>query len=270
MKKIEEYTTLDAYPEFLITRAALNDIIEAISWLTDDVSLRFNKDGMWARFTDPAHVSMTELNLPKEKFAQYAFQGEAVLNIDMTAIKELLRHVEKSEKVFSMRTIETPTKHKDGTPIKYLAITVDSPFDSAGFVHYGIPMLKDELPLPKYPTLNLPTTIPLNMLLVYKAGRILESFTDHLVLEYDTGELSLSSENDSGNRCITMDMSLDVEAPPARSLFPMDYFMGFVRAHKNAKEAVLNMGTDLPVVLMATMPSGLTAKAAIAPRIEND
>lgn len=270
MKKIEEYTTLDAYPAFLITRAALNDIIEASSWLTDDVSLRFNKDGMWARFTDPAHVSMTELNLPKEKFAQYAFQGEAVLNIDMDAIKELLRHVEKSEKVFNMRTVETPSKHKDGTPIKYLAITVDSPFDSAGCVHYGIPLLKDELHLPKYPTLTLPATIPLNMPLVYKAAKILESFTDHVVLEYDTGVLSLSSENDSGNRCITMDMSLDVEAPPARSLFPMDYFMGFVRAHKNAKEAVLNMGTDLPVVLMATMPSGLTAKAAIAPRIEND
>lgn len=269
MKKIEEYTTLDAYPEFLITRAALNDIIEASSWLIDEVSLRFNKDGMWARFTDPAHVSMTELNLPKEKFAQYAFQGEAVLNIDMDAIKELLRHVEKSEKVFNMRTVETPSKHKDGTPIKYLAITIDSPFDSAGFVHYGIPMPEDELPLPKYPALTLPTTVPLNMPLVYRAAKVLESFTDHVVLEYDTGVLSLSSENDNGNRCITMVVD-GGESPPARSLFPMDYFMGFVRAHKNAKEATLNMGSDLPMVLMATMPSGLTAKAAIAPRIEND
>ncbi len=269
MKKIEEYTTLDAYPAFLITRAALNDIIEASSWLTDEVSLRFTKDGMWARFTDPAHVSMTELNLPKEKFAQYDFQGEAVLNIDMDAIKDMLRHVEKSEKVFSMRAIETPSRHEDGTPIKYLAITVDSPFDSAGFVRYGVPLLKDELPLPKYPALTLPTTVPLNMLLVYKAGRILESFTDHVVMEYDTGVLSLSSENDHGNRCITMAVD-GGESPSVRSLFPMDYFMGFVRAHKNAKEATLNMGTDLPMVLMATMPSGLTVKAAIAPRIEND
>ncbi|MCK9602452.1 MAG: hypothetical protein M0R06_25625 [Sphaerochaeta sp.] len=268
MKKIEEYTTLDAYPEFLITRAALNDIIEASSWLTDEVSLRFNKDGMWARFTDPAHVSMTELNLPKEKFVKYDFLGEAVLNIDMDTIKDLLRHVEKSEKVFSMRAIETPSKHKDGTPIKFLAITVDSPFDSAGCVHYGVPLLKDELPLPKYPTLTLPATIPLNMPLVYKAAKILESFTDHVVLEYDTGILSMSSENDSGNRCITMAVD-GGESPSVRSLFPMDYFMGFVKAHKNAKGASLNMGTDLPMVLMATMPSGLTAKAAIAPRIED-
>jgi hypothetical protein len=186
----------------------------------------------------------------------------------MDAIKNLLRHVEKSEKVFSMRAIETPSKHKDGTPIKFLAITVDSPFDSAGCVHYGVPLLKDELPLPKYPTLTLPATIPLNMPLVYKAAKILESFTDHVVLEYDTGILSMSSENDSGNRCITMAVD-GGESPSVRSLFPMDYFMGFVKAHKNAKGASLNMGTDLPMVLMATMPSGLTAKAAIAPRIED-
>jgi len=89
------------------------------------------------------------------------------------------------------------------------------------------------------------------------------------VMEYDSGILSLSAENDDGNRCITMAVDAG-ESPAARSLFPMDYFMGFVRAHKNAREASLLMGTDLPMVLMAAMPSGLTAKAAIAPRIEND
>jgi hypothetical protein len=269
MKKIEEYTTLDAYPAFSISRAALNDIVEASSWLTDEVSLRFNKDGMFARFTDPAHVGMTEINLPKENFVEYSFQGEAVLDIDLSAIKDLLRHVDKPGKALNMRTVETPSKHKDGSSIKHLSIMVDSPFDSKGFVHYGIPLINDELPLPKYPNLTLPTTILLDMPLVYKAARILENFTDHLVMEYDSGILSLSAENDDGSRCITMAVDAG-ESPAARSLFPMDYFMGFVRAHKNAREASLLMGTDLPMVLMAAMPSGLTAKAAIAPRIEND
>jgi len=268
MKKIEEYTTLDECPVFLISRAALSDITDASSWLTDEVSLRFNKEGVWARFTDPAHVSMTELTLPKDKFVEYEFIGEAFLNIPMDGIKDLLRHVERPEKVLHMRTVETQAKSKGGKPIKHLAITVDSPFDSGGFVHYGIPLVRDVVPLPKYPKLSLQTTISLSIPLIYKAARVLEQFTDYVELEYDSGVLSLASDNDNGYRCITMPVG--GEGPTARSLFPMEYFMGLIRAHKNAKDASLLMGNDHPMMLIATMPSGLMVKAAIAPRIEND
>jgi len=269
MNKIEERPTLDAYPTFLISRAALNDIIEACSWLTDDVSLRFNRDGMWARFTDPAHVAMTELHLPKDGFIEYEYLKECVLNINLNAIKDLLRHVEKSEKVLRMRIVAPPAKSKKEESVKHLVITVDSPFDSNGFIHYGMPLLDNELLLPKFPSWSLPTAISLSMPLMYKAVKVLEHFTDEVELEYDSGVLSLAGENDDRTRSITM-MVDAAESPAARCLFQVEYFMGLVRAHKNAKEAVLKMRTDHPIILTATMPSGLSVMAAIAPMIKDD
>lgn len=259
----------DTHPAFLISRVALNDIIEASSWLVDEVCLRFNKDGVWARFTDPAKICMVELNLPKEKFVQYNFEGEAVLSIDVDAIKSMLRNVEKSEKVFGMKVAETPPKHGDGGSIKHLVITVDSPFDSSGYIRYKIPPLEKWQIRSRGLSLTLPTTVPINAPQMFLAVEALEGFMDHLALKYEAGALILSCESDYGSRCVAMAID-GGEACPARSLLPMDYFRGLVRANRNAKEAFLSIGNDLPVVLTTIMPSGLSVMTAIAPRIEED
>lgn len=272
MKRIEEYTTLDEYPAFTISRGLLNELMESCSWLADDVSLRFNKEGLFARFTDPAHVAMTELRIPKENFTEYEFNGEAVITLELDSVKDLLRHLEKSEKLLRC-TVTDPHKMKEGLPIRCLSIVVNAPFDYPGSVNYAIALESDEMPLPKWPNVSLDAKAILHMPTLYKAVRVVENFTDHLDLEYRDGCLNINAMSTTGHevggRCIKM--PVEVEGSPAvRSLFPMDYFMGMVRAHRSTNEAVLHLSNDHPCLMEAATPSGLLVRVLIAPRIEED
>jgi hypothetical protein len=260
----------------------LKELVNICSSVNTEVSLYLDKDGLTARYPDPAHVQMLDLTIPPSAFGHYSVPEDTVLTLDIDLIKDFIN-------IFPKGTARTTIymvglREKDGkkniTHLTHLSmLTMDLLKDKDRLVSIIPLCLGGDIPKAKWPSLTLPTVVVIDPVQLCEAVRYVRSISNNLVLiiEYRPGKMSLTSFNDRSEgghmeRCYTFEPpALDPENDvPARSVFPIDYFQSMAQAMAHTDSAIVHMSNDMPMVIEGTTRNGIVIKMALAPRIEKE
>jgi proliferating cell nuclear antigen len=72
-------------------------IFQHIRSFTESINVCFSPDGLSFQTMDTAHVSIVELNIPKEWFSQYTCSQDVVLGINVSILHKILTAKEKAQ-----------------------------------------------------------------------------------------------------------------------------------------------------------------------------
>jgi proliferating cell nuclear antigen len=72
-------------------------IFQHVRSFTESINLCFSSDGMSFQTMDTAHVSIVELNIPKEWFSRYICSQDVVLGINVSILHKILTAKEKAQ-----------------------------------------------------------------------------------------------------------------------------------------------------------------------------
>lgn len=233
----------------------LKEVVDVISTLVDEAKFSVSKKNITVKAVDPAHVAMVDLKLEKEAFEDYR-ADDTELGINLDKLKEVLR-LTRTGDVITIEHDEEKNRivFKVGNVTRRTALV-----DTAG--------MSD----PKVPNLNLPVTVRIKTEELKQGIRASENISDNVALNASNEGFRIVSEGDMDymDLYLPREMLEELECKDAvRSLFPLDYFSGMIKAISTAPSVTMLMGNDYPVKIEFSIAHGKgEARYLLAPRIE--
>jgi proliferating cell nuclear antigen len=204
---------------------------------------------------DPSHISLIDLELPKDQFIEYSIDQERVVGIDVDEMSRvmgrskptdimILRADEDANKLFI--TFVGESKRRFGLPI------IDTPEQS-------------KLKMPSFPTSAI-VGIDAS---VFKDGiKDASIVADHITLEAAEGVFVMRAEGDIGDIEANIEEETLVEfklQEPCKSTFNLSYLADV--SGSITGPITIELGSDSPLLMNFEM-GGATIKFVLAPRIE--
>lgn len=234
--------------------------IGAIANLIDEAAFKFTSGGVTMKAIDPSHIALVDFELPAKVFAEYDVKEEAILGIDLTEMNKVLSRA-KPDDEFVLELDEEKNR---------LTLT----FKGKSTRRFSLPLIdigEAELPEPK-----LEFTASAEVV----AGAIQDGLKDaglvgdNVRFEISEKEFRMSSESDTGSAEMKLSKGdeglkkLDVKQP-AKSMYNISHLDDMTKAASSDDVIVVNVGTDLPILLNFSMAEGKgRLKFLLAPRIE--
>ncbi|MCD6170858.1 MAG: proliferating cell nuclear antigen (pcna) [Thermoplasmata archaeon] len=237
----------------------IKSIIDAIAILVDEAKFKFDKDGVYGRMVDPAHVGMIDFKLNKEAFDEYECSEEHEIGIDLEKLKGILRIATSEEPVAIVYNKDEERLHvKVGNLTRKISLLDTS-----------------EMPDTKMPSLELPAEIVVPTAEIHQAIRAAEAISDHITLMADKQSFQIIAKGDTD----VVEMKLSKEQlyslkcnEEVKSMFPLDYLSDMIKsARGKSDEIAINLGTNYPVKISFEFAEGnIKIVYLLAPRIESD
>jgi proliferating cell nuclear antigen len=230
-------------------------IISIIGSIIEEAPLKLTADGMTLRAMDPSHISLIDLELPKDQFISYEVGSERVVGID----------VDEMSRVMSR-----------GKPTDMLVIKVDEEtnklfmtFVGESTRRFGLPIIdtpeQSQLKMPNFPTSAI---IGIDAS-VFKDGiKDASIVADHIALEATADALIMRAEGDIGDieTRITKETLVEFKVQePCKSTFNLSYLADV--SGSITGPISIELGMDAPI-LMNFEIGGAIIKFVLAPRIE--
>lgn len=245
------------YIEIVMKYDAIKEWLKAINSLVDETKICINKNGLYAKTVDTAHVAMVESYLDKSCFESF-----------------------------------TPSKNKEyiGVDVEYLIKYIGTPIDtdiiSMGInkdltiLSLNVDGVESEICLEepdvysdaKIPNLNLPVKASMSSEKVKRMVKELEPITDHILFSAKEGEFQIIGYSSKINkRCrLQLEKMQIVDKKTYTSMFPLDYMSNILRLVKTPW-ITLWMGQDYPVKIEFEQKYGVAKHTFIlAPRVESE
>ena len=241
----------------IISAEILQDAIKAMSAIVDEARFEITPEGLSARAVDPANAAMVSLELSKDAFI--LFEGtEGEIGIDLSRFVEILGMAERSGEI----ELELdPDTHK-------LDISM------SGF-SYTLALLDPSTlrKAPSVPALDLPAEIAVSGSVFKRMIKAAEMVSDHMSMGVHDGVFFMEATGDSDHVRLDLTGSELISIKPAevKSLYSLDYLTDISKGVGSAGEVVINLGRDLPAVMLFEPAGGdCKVKYVLAPRIESD
>lgn len=250
--------------KFVTAKETLVALMQATSYIVEDVIIECGAEG-WSLFAvDPANVACVKAKIPEAAFDYYelpgAFDGEVGrLPIDLSRLDDKLKAFDNGSQV----ALET----EDGKLIV-----------SSGGLKYKLALLDQTVVRkpPSLPVLDLPVKVVMDAQTYLKAVKALAKLSD--VVRFETaynekdGDVFMMTgkgDIDSARLKVPVDTLLGYKPGNASSLINSDYLEDIAKSIKGAGEVELEIGRDYPLILRAKI-HGVEAEYVVAPRIERD
>ncbi|MHC1599124.1 MAG: proliferating cell nuclear antigen (pcna) [Candidatus Methanofastidiosia archaeon] len=231
------------------------NIISIIGSIIEEAPLKFTAEALTLRAMDPSHISLIDLELPKDQFIEYSIDNERVIGIDVDEMARvmsrskptdimIIKADEDANKIFI--TFVGESKRRFGLPI------IDTPEQS-------------QLKLPDFPTSSI---VGIDASLFKDGIKDASIVADHITLETTEEAFIMGAEGDIGDIETKIEKDSLVEfklQETCRATFNLSYLADV--SSSITGPITLELGLDAPI-LMNFEAGGATIKFVLAPRIE--
>ncbi|MBN1786157.1 MAG: proliferating cell nuclear antigen (pcna) [Candidatus Methanofastidiosa archaeon] len=231
------------------------NIISVIGSIIEEAPLRIDKDGLTLRAMDPSHISLIDLEVPKDQFIDFSVDSDRVIGID---VEEMSRVMSRGKPTDMMLIKADEDNNK-------LFVT----FIGESRRRFGLPIIdtpeQSNLKLPDFPTNAI---IGIDASLFKDGIKDASIVADHITLEAKNNSFIMRAEGDIGDIETKIEKSSLVELKleeECKSTFNLSY-LADVSSSINGP-ITLELGNDSPI-LMNFEIGGATIKFVLAPRIE--
>jgi proliferating cell nuclear antigen len=237
------------------------DLIGAVSAQVDEATFDLKPEGVSLRAMDPSHVTMVDMNCPKDMFEEYSCEKVSKLCISLSNMLKLIRGVSADE---SLGLSLDEEKNQ-------LEMRIEGRYSRT----LKIPILGatgEEAPEPR---LEFDAEVKMLSSFLRQALTDAGAVSDHVRLEAIKDKFVISATGEAGSvssefvRGCEALLELDVRRD-STALFTLEYLNEIVKAAVAASEVVsIAFSTDKPVKLDFELP-GKEAylRFYIAPRLE--
>jgi len=234
-------------------------IINALSSLIDEGTIKINEDGMRLRAMDPSKIAMIDFEMPRDAFDEYSCDGELTIGLNFDELKKIVKRGSAKEKV----QLEVPP---GGARFKVI-------LRGKATRSFSIPLIDveyEELPTPSL-SYNVKATVMADIL--EDALKDVELVSDYVRFEARNNAIIVRGQSDKGEveASLTSEtgalLELDIKEESIAS-YSLEYLMDMIKANKAAEVATLEFSTAMPLSLTFPIPGGGTIKYFLAPRLE--
>ncbi len=234
-------------------------IINALSSLIDEGTIKINEEGLRLRAMDPSKIAMIDFEMPRDAFDEYESDGELTIGVNFDELKKIVKRGSAKEKV----QLEVPSGSAR------FKITLKGKATRS----FSVPLIDveyEELPTPSL-TYNVKATVMADIL--EDALKDVELVSDYVRFEARSNAIIVKGQSDKGEveASLTSEtgalLELDVKEESVAS-YSLEYLMDMVKANKAAEVATLEFSTAMPLSLTFPIPGGGTIKYFLAPRLE--
>lgn len=238
----------------------LQNMFSAIAILTDEATFNITPDNIQLRTMDPSRVAMVDFQWPKTIFDEYQCDQPQKMCINIGELLKLLRRTTRDETIEITLTPETPK----------LNITITGRYTRT----FNMPTLEpqeEETPTPK---ITFKTTIKATTDGLRQAIEDAQLVSDHVRIEADAEQLTLTAAGDLMGATITLkkgsDALLDLQTQePTKATYSLSYLAEIVKAAAATSEiTTMQFANDMPIQLDFHQPKEGKLTYYLAPRIE--
>lgn len=235
----------------------MRNVFNALGILVDEAKFTVDENEMKIKAVDPAHVALTDIELPKALFERYE-ASEIELGMDIKKIKSILS-LATTEETIGIEYEEE--KCRLTFKIGNITRRVNT-IDTSNIADVRIP------PLELSSSADIPAS---EMMRIIRAS---ESVSDHISIRLDAECFCVTAEGDTDN----VDMVLDKDSiknvrtsGQVRSMFPLDYMSEFIKIIPKGTDITFNLDNDMPMIAQYQISDkGGLITYLLAPRIENE
>ncbi|MCK5040346.1 MAG: hypothetical protein KAR87_05245 [Candidatus Aenigmarchaeota archaeon] len=245
--------------------SVFKDAIGAISELIDEGKLRFEKDGLKIKETDPTMISMVSFDFKKDNFEKYEIEENAEIAVSISQFNQVLRRLNADNK------LQMEYKKEKNT-IDLIIL------GGANVKKFSLPVL--ELENKKIPDINLDFEISVEMNKKILGEVILDASVvgETLVFAADKDKLSFFSEEDmnrvemdldkKNEDVFSFDYTSDMEK--LKSKYSLEYLKKMEKGGKLSDVVKLEFGNDYPMKMSFTdKDKKVLISYVLAPRVED-
>ena len=239
-----------------IITQVLQSSIKALSALVDESVFVIAPDGLSSVAVDAANASLASITIPSTEFKHFD-ATEAELGIDLQRFTEIIGMANKDGDIELELNEDT---HKLGVRMGDLSYTM---------------ALLDPSTLRKTPTvpnLDLPAMITLSAATFKRIIKAASMVSDHMSMGVQGDTFFMEATGDSDN--VRLDMSgselIDLKPADVSSMYSLDYLSDVSKGIGGAAEVVINLGRDLPILIIFESSTDCPVTYVLAPRVESD
>jgi len=241
------------------------DAISAISELIDEGKLRFDKDGLNIKETDPTMISMVDFHFAKGNFSQYDIEEDQEIAISISQLNQVLRRLNADNKL-QMEYI------KEKNMINLIIL------GGANVKKFSIPVL--ELETKKIPDINLnfETVVEMNKKILSEVILDASVVGETLSFVADKDKLTFFCQDDMNRVEMDMDKknediySFSFTSPldKLKSKYSLEYLKKMEKGGKLSEIVKLEFGNDYPMKMtFADKDKNVSISYVLAPRVED-
>jgi len=249
----------ETLPEFSFTLGInaklFKNVLNVMHTIVDDAAIKVYPDRIIITAVDPAHVCITEIEIPKRASDYFKNTGEfSQYGIDLDSFKHVLKSVKKDTFLMLGFTEEKIKISLDNMTMEIKTLDASN------------------MSQPKIPNLNLPGHFTLPVMDIYEVTRQCSLVSDHITIGVIGETIFFNAKSEEiGNTNIKYDN--DQTYSPMKSKFPLDYLLNHYKSlktlDKNSKSSC-DIGTDYPIRINTDLENGVNVLYLLAPRIDND
>lgn len=242
--------------EVKIKADRLQGVVKAMSAILSESIFEFDKDGMVSKAVDESNACMVEIEIPKEVFSEYNLE-DTKIGIGLDRFVDIIGMAEKDDDITLYLDEDT---HK-------LDILV-------GKMSYTLSLLDPTSirPSPNLPTMELPSSSKISgsalKRMVKAALMVNDVFT--LGVSDKTFYMEASGDLDDVRLELLADDTTFIRDADASSAYSLDYFAYIIKGIGSTEHVIINIGTDLPIIMEFSPYENCFATYVLAPRIRGE
>lgn len=230
------------------------DIVNTVSSIIEEAPFEVKEQGIYMRAMDPSHISMLDIEIPKEMFDEFSIDKEISLGIDMDEMRKIMYRAKPSD-ILVMKAEESK---------------IHMTFIGESKRKFGLPIIDVLEKRSKLPEIPFTTTVKLNSDIFQDGIKDASVVADHITFEArkdsflikaqgDTSDIETVNEKDS---MIEYDVKED-----AKATFNLSYLSDISKSIYGTM--VIKLGSDVPLMLEFDIDKA-KVKFILAPRIERE
>ena len=230
------------------------DIVNTVSSIIEEAPFEVKEQGIYMRAMDPSHISMLDIEIPKEMFDEFSIDKEISLGIDMDEMRKIMYRAKPSD-ILVMNAEESK---------------IHMTFIGESKRKFGLPIIDVLEKRSKLPEIPFTATVKLNSDIFQDGIKDAAVVADHITFEArkdsfliraqgDTSDIETVNEKDSM-------IEYDVKEI-AKATFNLSYLSDISKSIYGTM--VIKLGSDVPLMLEFDIDKA-KVKFILAPRIERE
>lgn len=270
-------------------------IFQNVKCFTEFINVSFTKDGLSFQTMDNSHVSIVELNIPKEWFSQYTCSQNVVLGINVSILHKILAVKEKTHilKILYEESVDTLEIHflnlenmvepekKEAEPEKKEKKTrkdkIPKVLEMKTYEkHFEIPLVDMEMERMEIPQIDYEAEFSLSSTNFSNIVSQLKMFGDTMEIQCSEEQIILYAHSTESGK-MSVEISVDdltefainegQQLNLSFSLVYLNHICGFSRLTKDIE---IKICSEYPLCAMYNLTDGAIMSFYLAPKIEHE
>jgi len=230
------------------------DIVNTVSSIIEEAPFEVKEQGIYMRAMDPSHISMLDIEIPKEMFDEFSIDKEISLGIDMDEMRKIMYRAKPSD-ILVVNAEESK---------------IHMTFIGESKRKFGLPIIDVLEKRSKLPEIPFTATVKLNSDIFQDGIKDASVVADHITFEARKDSFLIKAQGDTSDIETVNEKDSMIEydvKEEAKATFNLSYLSDISKSIYGTM--VIKLGSDVPLMLEFDIDKA-KVKFVLAPRIERE